>query len=72
MQLDEEREVEGLFTREVERRLWSYPGKWVAVAGDEIVAVEDTLEKVVRKAREAGHPQPLVRKVPIPGTSYFF
>lgn len=72
VQLDEDRQVESLFTPELERELWNYPGKWVAIVDQEIIAVADTLMGLIQKAREAGHTEPLIHKVPAKDTNYFF
>lgn len=70
--LEEDRQVETTFTPELERELWKHAGKWVAIVEDEVIAEGDSLTEVIQKAREAGHREPMIHKVPTPGTSYFF
>lgn len=72
MQLEDDREVESLFTPELERELWAHAGKWVAIVDQQIVAEADTLPALIRAAREAGHSEPLIHRVPDKDTSYFF
>jgi hypothetical protein len=38
----------------------NYPGKWVAIKGDELVAVGDSLNDVMRAAEQQGKGDPLV------------
>ena len=72
MQVEEEPQVESIFTLELERELWNHPGKWVAIVDQQILAVGDTLADVIAKAREAGHREPLIHRVPDEDTTYFF
>jgi hypothetical protein len=72
MQVGGEREVEVVFPPELEQELWNHPGKWVAIVGDQIIAEGDTVVDVIRAARTAGHSEPMLYKVPVPGASYFY
>lgn len=72
MQLEEDRQVETTFSPELEKELWEHPGKWAAIVGDDLVAVGDTLIEVIKQARDAGHLEPMLYKVPSEGASYFF
>jgi hypothetical protein len=72
MQADKEREVETIFPRELEMELWNHPGKWVAIVGDEVFAEGDTVLEVITSACAAGHDEPMLYKVPVPGVSYFY
>lgn len=72
MRLEDDRQVESLFTPELERELWDHAGKWVAIVDQRVIAVADTLPALIRKARDVGHTEPLIHRVPDKGTSYFF
>jgi hypothetical protein len=41
----------------------NYPGKWIAIKGDELIAVGDTLDQVLNQAQEKGVEDPLVAGV---------
>ncbi len=61
-------ELEG-YNRWLEEHLdevcWKYPGRYVAVYGNEIVAIGDSYQEVYRLAREKGVPHfPFVMAVP--------
>lgn len=72
MQVEEEREVEVVFPPELEKELWNHPGKWVAIVDDEIIAEGETVVEVIKTARELGHSEPMLYKVPVPGASLFY
>lgn len=49
-----------------------YPGEWIAVDGQELVAHAHSLVDLYRMAAESGHPEPFVTAVPArPGTAYY-
>ena len=64
--------VERIFSEDLERKLLEYPGKWVGIAGDEIIAAGDAPIDVLRLAKKAGQPQVLLHRVPEHGKAYFF
>jgi hypothetical protein len=72
MQLEQEPQVESLFTPELERELWKHPGEWIAIVDQQILVTADSLPGLIQKARDAGHREPLIYKVPDKDNSYFF
>lgn len=53
-----------LWSHETGEELSGHRGRWVALDGDRIVAVADSLPLVRREAREQGVTDPLVFRVP--------
>jgi hypothetical protein len=49
---------------QLSERLQEHKGRWVAVDGDEVVAVGDSVTEVLDVARQRGHTDPLVFRVP--------
>jgi hypothetical protein len=41
-----------------------YPGQWIALDGDRLVAHADDLPGLLALARQAGHPHPFITAVP--------
>lgn len=58
---------------EVQERLLAYPGKWVALTPDEILAVADDPGTAYREAQDKGVASPILYQVPDTraGYSYF-
>lgn len=70
LQVARERELRFLAAHpDLEQR---FPGEWIAVDGEAVVANGDDLAGVLQRAEDAGHPDPFILSVPDPSLSYVF
>ena len=63
--------VERVLGEDLEQELLAHPGEWVAMTRDRLLATGPTAVAVLEAARAAGEPDPILYKVPRPGTHYF-
>lgn len=56
--------VPPLWSRGVADQMARHRGRWVALDGDRVIAVADTLSEVRSSAREQGIDEPLLFRVP--------
>lgn len=56
----------------LQRELWAYPNRWVAITYDHLIAVGDSVTEVFQKARAAGVEVPIIYWVPDPKVSYYY
>jgi len=50
---------------ELDKQIQQHVGKWIAIADDKIVAVGDSVDEVMKIAKQLGHPSPLVVRGPL-------
>lgn len=68
--VERERELHFFDTRpELEQQL---AGQWVAIDGDELISHGPDLSDVLRRAEDAGHPNPLVARVFEPAVTHVY
>jgi hypothetical protein len=57
---------------DLQERLLEHPGKWVAIAGNDIVAVGDSPTEVLAAAQKGGHRNATLYRVPDSNRLFFF
>jgi hypothetical protein len=57
---------------ELQKLLFSYPGKWVAITSSRLVAVGDDVREVIQKAAAEGEESPIIYRVPRAVGAFFF
>jgi lipocalin len=58
--------------RSLQKELLKYPGRWVAISRTAIIAIGDSAEDVLAKAREEGYASAELYRVPEGEFSYYF
>jgi hypothetical protein len=56
----------------LQKELLRHPGKWVTMTRHEVIAIGDTPQEVLTKARAEGHRSPILYQVPTPGEDVYF